>query len=83
MGRIVHGSDYHNEHLDPPLRGWTERFRGGQTVRPLWSQIVTYVTFVGRIITVLDGVGRSVSVLKGLSHEIEMNYKWYKATEPY
>jgi hypothetical protein len=21
--------------------------------------------------------------LKGLSHEIEMNYKWYKATEPY
>jgi hypothetical protein len=24
-----------------------------------------------------------VSCLKGLSHEIEMNYKWYKATEPY
>ncbi len=21
--------------------------------------------------------------LKGLSHEIEMNYKWYKVTEPY
>jgi hypothetical protein len=41
MGRIVCGSDYHSEHLDPPLRGQTEWFKGGWTVRPLWSQIVT------------------------------------------
>jgi hypothetical protein len=41
MGRIVRGPDCHSQRLDPLLRGRTERFGGGRTVRPLWGQIVT------------------------------------------
>ncbi len=41
MGQIISGSDCHSERLDPLLRGQTERFGGGRTVRPLWGQIVT------------------------------------------
>jgi hypothetical protein len=41
MGRVIRGSDCHSERLDPLLRGRTERFWGGQTVRPLWSWMVT------------------------------------------
>ncbi len=40
MGRIAHGSDSHSQHLDPLLRGRTERFRGGWTVQLLWGRIV-------------------------------------------
>jgi hypothetical protein len=39
MGRIVCGSNCHSQRLDPFLRGRTERFRGGQTVGPLWGRI--------------------------------------------
>jgi hypothetical protein len=41
MGRIVYGSDFHSQRLDPLLRGRTELFRGGRTVQLLWGQIVT------------------------------------------
>jgi hypothetical protein len=41
MGWIVCGSDCHSQRLDPLLRGRTEQFGGGLTVRPLWGQIVT------------------------------------------
>ncbi len=41
MGRIVRGSDCHSQHLDPLLRGRTERFGCGRTVRPLWGRIVS------------------------------------------
>jgi hypothetical protein len=65
MGRIVRGSDCHSQHLDQLLRGQTEWFGGGRTVRPLWGRIVTICKrFMGRIITVSDGVGQSVTVFK-------------------
>jgi hypothetical protein len=41
MGQIVRVSDCHSQHLHPLLSGRTERFGGGQTVRPLWGRIVT------------------------------------------
>ncbi len=41
MGQIVCGSDCHSQCLDPFLRGRTERFGGGRTVRTLWGRIVT------------------------------------------
>jgi hypothetical protein len=41
MGRIVRGSDCHSQCLDPHVRGRTEQFGCGRTVRPLWSRIVS------------------------------------------
>jgi hypothetical protein len=43
MGRIVRGSNCLSKRLDPLLRGQTERFGGGQTVRPQWGQIITII----------------------------------------
>ncbi len=65
MGRIDRGSDCHSQHLDPLLRGRTEGFGCGRTVRPLWGRIfLNMKTFVGRIVTVPDDAGRSVTVSK-------------------
>jgi hypothetical protein len=65
MGRIVRGSDCHSQRLDPLLRGQTERFGGGRTVRPLWGRIVSVCKRLwGRIVTVSDSAGRSVTVSK-------------------
>jgi hypothetical protein len=41
MGRIVRGLDCHSQRLDPLLRGQTELFGCGRTVRPLWGRIVS------------------------------------------
>jgi hypothetical protein len=41
MSLIVRGSDCHSECLDPLLRGQTDWFGGGWTVRALWGRIVT------------------------------------------
>jgi hypothetical protein len=41
MGQIVRGPDCHSQCLDPLLRGRTERFGCGRTVRPLWGRIVS------------------------------------------
>jgi hypothetical protein len=41
MGRIVRGLDCHSQRLDPLLRGRTERFGCGRTVRSLWGRIVS------------------------------------------
>jgi hypothetical protein len=65
MGRIVRGSDFHSQRLDPLLRGRTEQFGVVRSVRPLWGRMVTICKCLcGRIATVSEGAGRSVTVSK-------------------
>ncbi len=65
MGQIVCGADCHSQHLDPFLRGRTERFEGGQTVRPLWGRMATICKRLwGDSLQCPTSAGRSVTVSK-------------------
>jgi hypothetical protein len=53
-----------SQRLDPLLRGQTERFGDGRTVRSLWGLIVTICKCLWGEALVSDGAGRSATVSK-------------------